>query len=145
MITQKKQALKRFTYLLCLSLSSIIITSDVQSMDSSEDKSDSYGETHNKIAAKYGLTQHIMHPKAHHQGPTLVGLAEEFKGGCKNVRVEEEKRLEEINALGTKVVERGGAIAEVVIDKNVKDEKVKNVLIQLKDDFTGYLKKAFSK
>ena len=144
MSNQKKQALKRFTYICCLSLSSIIITSDVHSMDASEDKSGDYRETHNRYARKYGFNNHIIQPRVRPQNPTSEGTAEEFNRVTKKLREQKEKELEEINTLGTKVATGVGDLTKTVIEKNIEDKTAKSMFLRLNDEVVSFLKRFFS-
>ncbi len=110
----------------------------------SAEKSEGYIATHNRMATKYGCTQRIIHPRAPYEGLTLVSSAKIFKEEAEKLKEIQEADLKKTNAFGKSLLSGGSAIAEIAIDETVKDKSAKNVLIQLKDDLTDYLKMFFN-
>jgi hypothetical protein len=104
----------------------------------------SYVTLHNEMARKYGLTQHIIHPRAAAEESTLATEAENFKIACESLKKKEEERNAEINAIGQATVHEGKAIVETLISNYVQEEKAKSILTQFTDRCADFVRGLFS-
>jgi hypothetical protein len=94
---------------------------------------ESYVATHNKIAAKYGFTQHIIDPQASYRGVTLTKAAEDFKNETEKLKIKVQEDLEETNTLGQVAVHTGKAGAKALLEDTVQEEATKGILTQFID------------
>ncbi|MBY0293269.1 MAG: hypothetical protein K2W92_08300 [Alphaproteobacteria bacterium] len=106
---------------------------------------ESYVATHNKIAAKYGFTQHVIDPQASYKGVTLTKAAEDFKHACEILKDTEEERLAEINTLGQAAVHTSKTVAKTLVETNVQEEKTKGIFTLFIDGCAAIAENFFSK
>ncbi|OJW47091.1 MAG: hypothetical protein BGO67_10290 [Alphaproteobacteria bacterium 41-28] len=103
-----------------------------------------YIETHNRIARKYGLNNHIINPRASHQGPTLVELSEEFVDASNHLKEIKGKDLEKVNTFGKQFVDGIGDAADIAIEEGVENTKTQSRLKRLKGMVINNLKNLFN-
>jgi hypothetical protein len=128
MITQKKQPLKRVSYI-GLSFFSLVILFDAQAKNHTssytKEERETQRETRNRIAVKWGL-----HPRStsSYQCPTLGGEAIKFKDAAKQTAA----AIKESNEQETRVIKES---VKSVIKSKVKDEETKSAFFQFLDGF----------
>ncbi|MDI9637883.1 hypothetical protein QM565_19330 [Geitlerinema splendidum] len=129
MITQKKQALKRVSYI-GLSFFSLMILFDAQADKPTSHYTEEADETplerRNRIAAKHGLPQRSA--PTPYQGPTLLDEAKKFEATVKQKVATIKERNEQ-----EKHLIKGGI--KLVIENKVKDEETKSAFFQFLDGF----------
>lgn len=129
MITQKKQTLRRASYI-GLSFFSLITLFDAQAKNRTslytEEADETSQERRNRIAAKWGLAQRSAAPS--YQGPTLLEAAIKFKDTAKQTAA----AIKKTNEQETHVIKGG---VKSVIESKVKDEETKSAFFQFLDGF----------
>lgn len=129
MITQKKQVLRRASYI-GLSFFSLMILFDAQAKNhtssyTAEDR-EIDREKRNGMRAKYKIPQRSAAPS--YQGPSLLGEAIKFKDAAKRTAA----AIKETNEQESRVIKGG---VKSVIESKVKDEETKSAFFQFLDGF----------
>ncbi|OJW46633.1 MAG: hypothetical protein BGO67_04965 [Alphaproteobacteria bacterium 41-28] len=114
-----------------------------QGKETSYNKGKSYVKTHNEMAKKYGLTNHIIRPRVS-PSSTLMEESKKLEINAYNLMRHEQEELDKVNSLGRKIVDVVSVGADVTIDKVVNDKKANTGLTQLKDEGMEWIKKHFN-
>ncbi len=104
-----------------------------------EGQMENYIANHNAIAAKYGLTQHTIYPRASHRDITLLKAAEDFKNEAEKLKVKTKKDLDEIDTFGQLVVNSAKVSTRSLVEGNVQEEQTKGMFVQFIDGCAAFL------
>ncbi|MBX9621559.1 MAG: hypothetical protein K2X28_05995 [Alphaproteobacteria bacterium] len=95
-----------------------------------EEQRKNYITTHNAMAVKYELTQHILDPQTSHRGISLTKAAEDFKNESIELNLKLQEEGAKIDSLEQVVVHTSKTVAKTLVETNVEGEETKSVLTQ---------------